>query len=85
MSQLRPFLLLLTAGLLAQLPARGTDRAEVPYPNGYRHWTFLHSSMVSSTFGPFKNKPLREPLHRGHLLLLRERAGDAGAAHGLLP
>jgi hypothetical protein len=74
MTKSRPFLLLLTAGLLAQLPALSADPAQaapsadgaqVPYPNGYRHWTFLHSSLVPPTFGPFKNKPCVKPCTGG--------------------
>jgi len=85
MSQLRPFLLLLTAGLLAQLPARGTDRAEVPYPNGYRHWTFLHSSMVSSTFGPFKNKPCVNPCTAGIFYFYANERAMRGLRTGSYP
>ncbi len=32
---------------------------DVPFPEGYRHWTFLHSSMVSATFGDFARKPFK--------------------------
>jgi len=36
-----------------------------PYPDGYRHWTFLHSSMVPATFGPFQKKPCEKPCTAG--------------------
>jgi hypothetical protein len=36
-----------------------------PYPEGYRHWTFLHSSMVPSTFDSFSKKPCEKPCMAG--------------------
>ena len=42
------------------LPAAGT-----PYPEGYRQWTFLHSSMVPPTFDAFKKKPCEKPCMAG--------------------
>lgn len=36
-----------------------------PYPEGYRHWTFLHSSMVPPTFDSFSNKPCAKPCTAG--------------------
>ena len=38
---------------------------EVPYPEGYRHWTFLHSSMVPATFDAFAKKPCEKPCMAG--------------------
>lgn len=43
-----------------KVPEAGT-----PYPEGYRHWTFLHSSMVPPTFDSFKNKPCEKPCMAG--------------------
>jgi hypothetical protein len=40
--------------------SRGT-----PYPEGYRHWTFLHSSMVPATFDAFAKKPCEKPCIAG--------------------
>ena len=42
----------------------GTD-AGTPYPDGYRHWTFLHSSLVPPTFGAFAQKPCEKPCTAG--------------------
>jgi Cytochrome P460 len=39
--------------------------AGTPYPEGYRHWTFLHSSMVPPTFDDFRNKPCEKPCMAG--------------------
>jgi hypothetical protein len=36
-----------------------------PYPDGYRQWTFLHSSMVPPTFDSFKKKPCEKPCTAG--------------------
>ena len=36
-----------------------------PYPEGYRQWTFLHSSMVPATFGEFAKKPCEKPCIAG--------------------
>ena len=39
--------------------------AGTPYPEGYRHWTFLHSSMVPPTFSAFGKKPCEKPCTAG--------------------
>jgi hypothetical protein len=44
------------------LPAAG---AGTPYPEGYRHWTFLHSSMVPAAFSAFGKKPCEKPCMAG--------------------
>jgi hypothetical protein len=36
-----------------------------PYPDGYRQWTFLHSSIVPPTFDAFKKKPCEKPCMAG--------------------
>jgi hypothetical protein len=38
---------------------------DTPYPEGYRHWTFLHSSMVPPTFSAFGKKPCEKPCMAG--------------------
>lgn len=44
---------------------RASASAGTPYPEGYRHWTFLHSSMVPPTFDSFRNKPCEKPCMAG--------------------
>jgi len=44
---------------------RTSASAGTPYPEGYRRWTFLHSSMVPPTFDAFKNKPCEKPCMAG--------------------
>jgi hypothetical protein len=40
--------------------------AGTPYPDGYRHWTFLHSSMVTpATFNLFSKTPCEKPCMAG--------------------
>lgn len=39
--------------------------AGTPYPEGYRHWTFLHSTMVPPTFDVFASKPCEKPCMGG--------------------
>jgi hypothetical protein len=50
--------------------ALGVTAAEnspgVPYPEGYRHWTFLHSSMMPlATFNMVSKKPCEKPCISG--------------------
>lgn len=56
---------LMMAAVLAGSMAISAGDSEVPYPEGYRHWTFLHSSMVPATFGAFEKKPCQKPCTAG--------------------
>jgi hypothetical protein len=42
-----------------------TIHAGTPYPDGYRNWTFLHTSMVPATFDAFRSKPCEKPCSAG--------------------
>jgi len=44
---------------------RSPADAGTPYPEGYRGWTFLHSSMVPATFSAFGAKPCEKPCMAG--------------------
>jgi hypothetical protein len=44
---------------------RAAPTAGTPFPEGYRHWTFLHSSMVPPSFDSFRGKPCEEPCMAG--------------------
>jgi hypothetical protein len=59
----------LASACVAALLAAGAWAAgagpEVPFPDGYRHWTFLHSSMAPPTFGDFQKKPCEKPCTSG--------------------
>jgi hypothetical protein len=39
----------------------GANDPAVPFPEGYRHWTFLHSSMVSPKYSAFGKQPCEKP------------------------
>lgn len=39
--------------------------SSVPFPEGYRQWTFLHSSTVPANFGAFKKTPCEKPCSAG--------------------
>jgi hypothetical protein len=49
--------------VFTSLPAAAD--AGTPYPEGYRHWAFLHSSMVPATFPAFGKKPCEKPCAAG--------------------
>ena len=49
--------------VFSTLPALAS--AGTPYPEGYRHWTFLHTSMVPATFDAFGKKPCEKPCVAG--------------------
>ena len=44
---------------------RAPSETGTPYPEGYRHWTFLHTSMVPATFDAFGKKPCEKPCTAG--------------------
>lgn len=54
-----------TAALAVSALAVWAGESGVPYPEGYRHWTFLHSSMVPPTFGQFQKEPCQKPCTAG--------------------
>ena len=49
--------------VFTSLPAAGDTGT--PYPEGYRRWTFLHSSMVPPNFDAFGDKPCVKPCTAG--------------------
>jgi len=67
----------------------GTLRADAetgtPYPEGYRHWTFLHSLMVPPTFGGFANKPCEKPCMAGLFHFYANDKAMEGLRTGLYP
>jgi hypothetical protein len=46
-------------------PSVQADEGTVAYPEGYRSWTFLHSTLVSGTFGGFSKSPCVKPCTNG--------------------
>jgi hypothetical protein len=54
------------AGLMACFFAlAASDDAAVPYPQGYRHWAHLHSTLVGPKGGPFAKRPCESPCTGG--------------------
>lgn len=50
---------------LLQAPLVHADDATVAFPDGYRNWTFLHSSLVPAAFGGFSKSPCVKPCTNG--------------------
>jgi hypothetical protein len=69
-TKLRRTIIVLTLALVAIAPARwiraatGADDT-VPFPAGYRHWTFLHSSLIGPTLAGFWKRPCEKPCTAG--------------------
>jgi hypothetical protein len=59
--------------------------AGTPYPEGYRHWTFLHSSMVPPTFDSFRNKPCEKPCTAGIFHFYANEKAMLGLRTGTYP
>jgi hypothetical protein len=55
-------LLLLT---FVPAPSVRADEGSVPYPDGYRAWTFLHGSLVPAGFPAFSKSPCTKPCTNG--------------------
>ena len=50
---------------LDHVPSVRADEGPVAYPDGYRAWTFLHSSLVPSGFPGFSKRPCVKPCTNG--------------------
>jgi hypothetical protein len=59
------FLLVLLLPAVAAVVIAAEKNSEAPYPEGYRRWTFLHSSMVPPTAQAFAKKPCEKPCMGG--------------------
>ena len=59
--------------------------AGTPYPEGYRHWTFLHSSMVPPNFSSFGKKPCEKPCMAGLFHFYANEKGMEGLRTGTYP
>ena len=59
--------------------------AGTPYPEGYRRWTFLHSSMVPSTFDAFGKMPCEKPCMAGLFHFYANDKGMEGLRTGSYP
>src|SRR5689334_10982191 len=50
---------------LIPLPSVRADEGNVSFPDGYRAWTFLHSSLVPAAFPGFSKSPCVKPCTHG--------------------
>src|SRR3984893_10295054 len=50
---------------LIHVPSVRADQEAVSYPDGYRTWTFLHSSLVPPGFPGFSKSPCVKPCTHG--------------------
>ena len=60
--RLRYFAVIVMAGVASLLAG---DEGSVAFPDGYRGWTFLHSSIVPAAFGGFSKSPCVKPCTNG--------------------
>ena len=60
-----PVLAVAALTLAPTFKASAADDQRVPYPEGYRHWTFLHSSLIGPTLAGFWKRPCEKPCTAG--------------------
>src|ERR1700691_2597516 len=58
-------LAIIALALTVRFDARAADDQTVPYPEGYRHWTYLHSSLIGPTLAGFWKRPCEKPCTAG--------------------
>ena len=62
--------------------ASGTGDATVPYPKGYRNWTFLHASLISPKLAGFWKPPCEKPCTAGIFYFYANEKAMAGIRTG---
>jgi len=60
-----PALVIVALALTIPFGARAADDQLVPYPEGYRHWTHLHASLIGPTLAGFWKRPCEMPCTAG--------------------
>lgn len=78
-------LVLVTLQAVAAVVIAAERSPEVPYPEGYRHGTFLHSSMVEPTFSAFSRKPCEKPCTAGIFYFYANGRAMEGLRTGAYP
>jgi hypothetical protein len=58
-------LVVIALAFTVRFDARAADDQTVPYPEGYRHWTYLHSSLIGPTVAGFWKRPCEKPCTAG--------------------
>jgi hypothetical protein len=62
--------------------ASGAEDTTVPFPKGYRNWTFLHSSMVGPKLEGFWKRPCEKPCTAGIFYFYANDKAMAGLRNG---
>ena len=65
--------------------ARGADDQAVPYPEGYRHWTYLHSSLIPPKLPGFWKRPCEKPCTAGIFNFYANEKAMTGLRAGVYP
>lgn len=72
--------------LSAGFHARGADQDDsVPYPNGYRSWTFLHASTIPPKLPGFWKRPCESPCTAGIFYFYANAKAMTGLRTGEYP
>jgi hypothetical protein len=78
-------LALATAALAGCFYLRGSDDVKVPYPEGYRHWTFLHTSLIPPKLSGFWKRPCEKPCTGGIFHFYANEKAMEGLRTGVYP
>src|SRR5262245_31854241 len=70
---------------LVQAPSVRADDVSVPYPDGYRTWTFLHSSLVPAGVPGFSKSPCVKPCTNGIFYFYANQQAMKGLRTGDYP
>ena len=77
-----PALAIVAFALSGCFDARGADGQTVPYPEGYRHWTYLHSSLIGPKLAGFWKRPCEKPCTAGIFNFYANEKAMAGLQTG---
>jgi hypothetical protein len=77
-----PALAIVGLTLAGSFYARGADDEKVPFPDGYRHWTFLHSSLIGPKLPGFWKRPCEKPCTAGIFQFYANEKAMAGLRTG---
>lgn len=77
-----PALAVVAFALAGCFNARGADDQAVPYPEGYRHWTYLHTSLISPKLPGFWKRPCEKPCTAGIFHFYANEKAMAGLKTG---
>jgi hypothetical protein len=80
-----PALAIVAFALAGCFDARGADDQAVPYPEGYRHWTYLHSSLIGPKLPGFWKRPCENPCTAGIFHFYANPKAMAGLQTGQYP